>query len=128
MLSNLILTLLFLWLGLYLLTRHRRGVPSWWAGLAFTGAGVYSLLYALFVCAVTDAMRVFLTRWIAFPAVATLVSFYALSLSLRYRERPIPRRPIIMAALIGALLSLLSALWPRLFRDIGALTNDPMQA
>ncbi len=118
------LTLLFSWLGLYLSTRHRRGMPAWWTGIAFVGMGCYSFLSATLLWTGTQAMRIFIARLITFPVVVSLVASYSLGVNLRHRDRPMPKLPLRVSALVGIVFSLLSAINPYLLRNIDAITGN----
>ena len=110
------LSLGFHWLGLYLITRHRRGVPSWWVGVASTGFGGYILTLALRLSVCTPSQALLLARWAALPIVVALTAGYALALSIRFPHRPTPRRPLLIATILGAIVCLLIIPFPHLFR------------
>ena len=111
-----VLSLGFHWLGLYLITRHRRGVPSWWVGIASAGFGGYVLTLALRLSARTLSLALLLARWAALPIVVALTAAYALALGIRSPHRPVPRRPLLISAILGGIVCLLIIPLPYLFR------------
>lgn len=108
-------TIVFHWLGLHLLTHHRRGTPTWWGGMASVGAGGYMLTWALRLYASDLGTMVLISRWGAVPTVVQVVAAYVLAFRVRYPHRPLPRRLLPALVVSGSLVCLLVMLSPHFF-------------